>query len=256
MAVRNGGEKGVEPLLDNVVFLCYSYPIMQFENKLIGTAIISRHGETEYTDILPDITEKGQKVAFEAGQFIKQSGILEYRSQILVGHSPKARAKETLIEMIRGAGLTEQDLTWIGAIENLKSSQFTAAGYAVFMEKINAMRANNPIISKIVQDQIGHDYHHDNEFYNNPANIEPKGERRSRTYQELDKFINHSLQNPQESLTPLVLAVSHYETITHFIDDVFGIHTFDSYNTPAFGEYVTFDVISTDSIDKVRLLVN
>jgi hypothetical protein len=49
--------------------------------------------------------------------------------------------------------------------------------------------------------------------------------------------------------------VSHFEIVTHLIDDVFGIETTGKYNSPSFGERVNIEGFRTDNPELVSLKV-
>jgi len=104
------------------------------------------------------------------------------------------------------------------------------------------------------------DHLEDNEFYeHSPDKVEPSSHKRQRLYRALEYLIRSAAKSNNEkageSKTPHVLAVSHFEVITHLINDVFGIESIGRYNAPAFGESVYIEGYPTEDSNIVRLKV-
>jgi hypothetical protein len=54
-------------------------------------------------------------------------------------------------------------------------------------------------------------------------------------------------KKPESEKTSHILAVSHFEIVTHLIDDVFGIESTGKFNSPSFGEQVNVEAFKTDN---------
>jgi broad specificity phosphatase PhoE len=58
--------------------------------KFVGRAIFLRHGQTEYTDVFPDLTEEGKASIKAAGR--KISGLVKDTKKVILVSSPRPRA--------------------------------------------------------------------------------------------------------------------------------------------------------------------
>jgi hypothetical protein len=92
-------------------------------------------------------------------------------------------------------------------------------------------------------------------FQNRPDIIEPHLHKKDRLYRSFEYLIRWFDKYPAEGKTPHMIAVSHFEIITHIIDDVFGIENMKGYHTPNFGETVHIEAFDSGDEDRVLLKV-
>lgn len=198
--------------------------LIKSPEKPLFKAILMRHEEPFYKDEGHDLTEKGVEGAINTGKEIKESGFFNEEDPLHLFHSPKPRAEGTLNFVAQGAGLSTEGKKVINHI-----GQSKIADYETFMARVAEVGFNHELIAK--------DHYTNPMFENNPEVIEPHSKKKERLYRAVEYVLRSILKN-EHSSTPQILAVSHFEIITHLIDDVFGIEEIGKYNSPSFGEKV------------------
>lgn len=208
--------------------------------RLMFKLTLMRHEKPYYRDEGHDLTPEGVESAKNTGaQFISEGRISE-TDELYLLHSPKPRAEGTADFVIEGTGRSNVRGRSINQIRSSDIHNKTA-----FVEKI--------VEAGETQEGVARAHYVDEKFYNqSPQNIETNDHKKSRLYRALEYLIRW-MNKHQQSKTPHVLAVSHFEIITHLIDDVFGIETFGEYNVPSFGEDVFIEAFSTDNPDTIRM---
>jgi broad specificity phosphatase PhoE len=209
-----------------------SSPVKQEKSpQLLARITFSRHEETAYTGVGRDITERGVARAQEKGKKIAQ----EKGTPVLFGHSPKERAKGTAESIEEGTrenvGQDSERARWI-RVPGLRSTDFRDEKFLkqLFEELGTGQEAWT-------------DAHYNKpEFYDNPGKVETNEEKRTRLYRELERLISFMEKRELKGEAPHLVFVSHYEILSLLLDDVFGIETFGSTNTPTFGEHVDIDL--------------
>jgi broad specificity phosphatase PhoE len=212
------------------------------EPKLLFKVTLMRHEKPYYKDQGHDLTPEGVEGALNTGKKLREDGQISENDEIFLAHSPVARAKGTLDFVAEGAGLTDKPQI---SIEQLRKSDIPDADS--FMARVKELDFNQ---EKIAEDHYNHPMHD-----NRPDIIEPHSHKKERLYRTLEYLIRWFEKHPTQDKTPHMIAVSHFEIITHIIDDVFGIETFGKYNVPAFGEQVYIEAYETGSKDLVSLKV-
>lgn len=198
--------------------------------QLLARITFSRHEETDYAGVGRDITDRGIARAQEKGKTIAQ----EKGTPVIIGHSPKERAKGTAESIEEGAREGAEDSSqarWI-RIPGLRSTDFRD-------EKIHG-----ELVNKLgtTQKAWAEAHYNDPFFYDNPERIETNEEKRARMYREIDRLVSFMEKRDLKGEVPHLVFVSHYELLSLLLDDVFGIHTFGSTNTPTFGEHIDIDL--------------
>lgn len=208
-----------------------SNPIKQEQApQLLARVTFARHEETNYTGIGRDITDKGIARAQERGKAITQ----EKGAPVIIGHSPKERAKGTAESIEEGAQEvregTEQ-ARWI-RVPGLRSTEFRDDSF--YDELADELGTTQ---------EAWTDAHYNNpKFYDNPEKIETNEEKRARMYREIDRLVSFMEKRDLKGEVPHLVFVSHYELLSLLLDDVFGIETFGTTNTPTFGEHIDIDL--------------
>lgn len=197
--------------------------------RLLARVTLSRHEETTYSGVGRDITDAGITRAQEKGRAITQ----EKGAPVVIGHSPRERAKGTAESIEEGVREHTEDTNarWI-RVPGLRSSD------------VRDKEAHGRLAEELgtSQEAWAHAHHHRPDFYDNPEAFETNEEKRTRMYRELDRLVSFLEKQGVPEEPPHLVFVSHYELITLLLDDVFGIHTFETPNTPSFGQHVDIDV--------------
>ncbi len=198
--------------------------------QLLAKITFSRHEETDYTGVGRDITDRGIARAQEKGKIITR----EKGAPAIIGHSPKERAKGTAESIEEGTKEESGDsprARWI-RVPGLRSTDFRD-------EKIQ-----DELVEKLgaKQESWANAHYNDPFFYDNPERIETNEEKRGRMYREIERLVAFLEKKDLGEEIPHLVFVSHYELLSLLLDDVFGIHTFGTTNTPTFGEHIDIDL--------------
>lgn len=198
--------------------------------QLIARVTFSRHEETNYTGVGRDITDRGIARAQEKGKNVTQ----EKGVPIVIGHSPKERAKGTAESIEEGvheeSGVNGEKARWI-RVPGLRSTKFRDENiYKELLEKFGPS-----------QEAWTDATYNKPEFYDNPERVETNEEKRVRLYREMERLISFLEKKDFKGEAPHLVFVSHYELLSLLLDDVFGIETFGTTNTPTFGEHIDID---------------
>lgn len=172
--------------------------------ELVGQAVFFRHGQTQYTDIYPDLTEEGRatiaKTAQEIRQLVNGSGMPEFVT------SPLARARGSIAIVANTLGyegiVKQEDQIRAADIKDKKAS------WRIFYEHIQ----------KGGSDQLSRAYFEDLR-YEDSSIIEPRSQIANRFYTYLSQLANRLLANPHPQR--LVVHASHYEVISHVVEALF-----------------------------------
>jgi broad specificity phosphatase PhoE len=213
------------------------------EPKLLFKAILKRHEKTDYTGTGHDLTEEGVNGAIESGKKWREDPFFSRESEVISFHTPEARTKGTSDFVLSEAGIPSESrpISMIGPTKIFDVEAF---------EKHNVEELDdNP--ARIAEDFHTGDFHKDH-----PEIIEPHLKKKERLYRAMEYFIRFILKNNSNKDSPVtqVFAVSHFEIITHLVDDVFGIEN-TGYRSPSFGEEVRITGFQTDNQDKILLKV-
>lgn len=203
-----------------------------------------RHEEPLYKDVGHDLTEEGVRNAKEKGRQMKEKGIISENDNLILFHSPQARARGTLEFIAEGAGIPHDSKRQTG---QLRKSDFKDP--EAFMDRVQELGSD---IELIAED------HYKNPMYEErPDIIEPSSNKKRRLYRAMEYLLRSFDKKKEiEGGIPHLIAVSHFEIITHFINDVFGIENIGRYNAPAYGEMVHIEAYKTDAQDKALLRVS
>lgn len=204
---------------------------------------LMRHEEPFYSGKEKDLTEKGEAGALETGRNLAET--IDPEDELYLVSSKSARTRGTLTGVAEGAGLDDVPQQ---VIKSLRMGDIRDMGR--FKERISEIGGGQGG-EEIARDQYTHPelYEHDPNF------IEPNSKKRERLYRSFE-YLLRWLDKHQEADRAHVIAVSHFEIITHLIHDVFGIESVGKYNAPSFGEKVEIEGYHTESTDKILLKVS
>ena len=170
--------------------------------RFLGRVIFLRHGQSKYTDIYPDITEKGVETITKSANLIK---LLLNNSSAVIITSPAARAQGSaavIARIIKYQDKIRKEPAIEGAIFNNK-----ILGQALFNEHVErgGIRA------------LDMAYGTDSRYENSEI-VEPRSKVRKRFFEYLAKLTNALLKRQ----SPLdIICVSHYEILYHFVEHLF-----------------------------------
>lgn len=214
------------------------------EARLLAKITFSRHEETNYTGEGRDITDRGIARAQEKGKLISE----EKGAPVVIGHSPKPRARGTAESIEEGVRDNNDDTArarWL-RIPGLRSTDFRDG------------QIHEELVERLGTTQEGWAEAHYNDpfFYDNPGRIETNEEKRARMYRELERLVAFLEKRDTGNDAPHLVFVSHYELLSLLLDDVFGIQTFGTTNTPTFGKHIDIDVYAPIDTGEVPVRVH
>ena len=206
------------------------------DEKLIGRVVFLRHGETDYTDVFPDLTEEGKRTIEESAKTIR--AIKNYHPWLLsVVSSPAVRALGSASIITGILGFKEKIIKepLIGPVV----MRDTKRALAIYDEHISSKGMKGLCIS-YAQD----------ERFDNPEVFEPRSQVRKRFYKYLAGLVHYMLSCI--SMKPFIICVSHYETLYHFVENPFQLdYTNDS--PFGFGEIILASFYVTDFKNEVKI---
>lgn len=206
----------------------------------IARITFSRHGETGYTDIYPDITEDAIKRAENKGAAITG----DKGAPDIIIHSPMVRAKGTADAIATGVQNTE------GATVVMRESRH------IRMSDIpDRQKAREAFEALGSQEEVARHHHIEGGVFTQKEMIETPESKRTRLYRSLE-YLVRSIEKGEKK-NPHIVVVSHYELVSLLLTDIFGDlqTTFGQYNTPSFGEHVDVTLLETDRPDTVTIKV-
>lgn len=198
------------------------------ELKLLFKVTLVRHEKSLYKDIGHDLTLGGAERAIEIGKKLRKEGAINNEDDTYLIHSPQARAKGTLDFIAQGSGLGDKPKI---SIDQLRMSDML--DFDAFMKRSSELGGDGELIAK---DHYTHPIHSKGSEV-----IEPHESKKKRLYRACEYLIRWFEHHPSQGTTPHVVAVSHFEIITHLIDDVFGIKNVGRYSAPRHGESVSIE---------------
>lgn len=172
--------------------------------RLLGRAIFLRHGQTEYTDMFPDLTRQGIRTIKKSAGLIRP--IAEEHQSVAIVASPMVRAQGSaavLVNELKYEGKIKEEPAIAAAIAKDKKR-----GKALFDEYI----ANGGMRALCVA------YGTDPRFEDREV-IEPRSEIQKRFFGYFAHLIRCLLISQQSP--PCLIHVSHYETLYHFVERLF-----------------------------------
>lgn len=213
--------------------------------KPLFKVTLMRHEEPYYKDEGHDLTPEGVERAKETGKRLKEGGHISKTDKLHLFHSAKPRAKGTLEFVAEGAEIPHESKRESGQLR--MSDMYDREAFLVRANELN-----------FDPEALAEDHHRNPMYEERPDIIEPHSNKKKRLYRALEYLIRSfdKVRGEEDTGTPHVIAVSHFEIITHLVHDVFGIENLGKYNAPAFGEMVNIEAYKTDSPDKILLKVS
>lgn len=177
--------------------------------RFLGQVILLRHGQSEYTNIYPDITYNGVKTIVNSANLIKS--LLNGDSNVVIITSPMIRAKGS-------ADIIAKIIEYRGKIKEVP-----AIGGAIVKNKKQGRAIFDEYMAKGGIRALDKGYGTDPRYEKNPSVIEPRSEIRKRFFEYFAKLIVGLLQRQQLWQQPPLhlICVSHYETLYYFVEHLF-----------------------------------
>lgn len=209
------------------------------KRKPIGRAAFLRHGETDYTNVFPDLTDAGKRTILKSGRELKaiRDG-LPGEITVAVASSPAVRAMGSAfgISNVFGfAGKIVEIIPLLGPVElrdEIKAK-------ALFFE----FAANGGMKGLCVS--YGTDPRCEDGLF-----IEPRSEVQKRLYKYLGMLVQDMLVFGQENR--FVIHVSHYEVLYHLVENVFWLDY--EYDLPlGYGEVILVHFYDAGYPDAVEM---
>lgn len=174
--------------------------------RFLGLVIFLRHGQTEYTDVFPDLTEEGVKTIAKSAELLKP--FLGHCQNVVIIASPMARAHGSAAVIAKILGYKDK----IRLEPNIQSAAIKdwLRAKALFHEHVSSggMRA--------LSVAYGTDPR-----YEDGQVIEPRSEVRKRFLGYFSRLVRRMFISP--SLPLCLIHVSHYETIYHIVESLFNL---------------------------------
>lgn len=175
--------------------------------RFLGRVIFLRHGQTEYTDMFPDLTGQGIRTIKKSAGLIRS--IIQAHQSVAIVASPMVRAQGSAAVLANELGykgkIREDPVVAAAIIKDKKR------GKALFDEHVanGGMRA------------LSISYGTDPRYEDGEV-IEPRSAVRERFFSCFTKLIRQFLVNT--GLLPCVVIISHYEFLYHFIESIFELN--------------------------------
>ena len=170
---------------------------------LLCRAIFLRHGQSNYTEVFPDITEEGKRVIKESAKAIKEKWRQWGCPSLRLLSSPKARAlgSATIIKEVLEYSDEIQACSAISCLECrcIEKAKEIFEGYKSAGHSLEADYPHNPL-------------------FEDGRIFEPRSTIQKRFFVFLEDFFRQSKDIKTFSL---FIFVSHYEVLYNFIESIF-----------------------------------
>ncbi len=181
------------------------------EPKFIGRITLLRHGQTQYTEVYPDLTKEGQDTIQKSAEQIAAN--LKRDEEVVIVASDRARAQGT-------AGIIKKILkhnTEIKSVTGITSAAQRDPAKA--SEMINEILAEGKGI-----EAVDYAYIHDPRFDDEKI-WEPKKEIQKRFFRNLEYTIRafKLVAKHKELPKPHLIAVTHFEILNPLIEEVLNV---------------------------------
>ncbi|MFA6354473.1 MAG: histidine phosphatase family protein [Candidatus Paceibacterota bacterium] len=180
------------------------------EPKFIGRITLLRHGQTEYTDIYPDVTEEGKETVRKSAEQIAAN--LKEDEEVFLMASDKVRAQGT-------AGIIK---------EVLKTDKKIRTVPGITSMAMRDKQKGNEMIQELIAEggvpAVDYAYTHDPRF--DDAKIwEPRDEIQKRFFSNLEYAIRafKVVAKHKELPKPHFVGVTHFEVLNPFLDEIFDL---------------------------------
>ncbi len=201
--------------------------------RFIGRAIFLRHGQTDYTEIFPDLTEEGKQTIVSSANIMKHT-VNIHRNMIIVS-SPSSRALGSSFIIAEVLGYKDE----IRKEPSISPTVFRDKERAKAIVDEYMFQGGRPAVDLACTYDPRCE---DGEIF------EPRSEVRKRFYKYLTGLVRQLIAC---QLIPCIIHVSHYEVLYHFVEFLFKLdYTRDQ--TLAYGEIIDvsfYDIGDNDIVE-------
>ncbi len=207
------------------------------DRRLIGRAILLRHGQTEYTGAFPDLTEEGKQTIEESAR--KILNLVAGAEKVILVSSPRPRALGSAFIIKNALGGKRYEIVVSRAISAMGIVNEDLA-QAIFKEyrDLGGVAA------------IDISYTRDPRYEDSKV-FEPRSLIRQRFYCYLASLVKEMLANENPVA---VVCVSHYECLYHLVEELFQLD-YARDRTLAHGEIIAVCFYHTEGYEVVQLEV-
>ena len=206
----------------------------QFPFKILGKVTFMRHGDTEYTEQYPDLTELGiQQVT--AGAKDLNTKIDREKEDVFIASSPKVRAQGT-------ADIVKRELE-IGDVRIVKAMRSVEArNWEEALKMVNEIIGPEKDVKK-----MDRAYAHDAAFEERVDVWEPRSDVEKRFFRGFAHLTRIFERYERENLgkIPHFIGVSHFETLNHLAGTIFNIRGPEA-DTLNFAEKIEITVLKRE----------
>lgn len=225
-------------------------------NELVGRITVFRHGDTEYTNQYPDLTDEGKWKLEAAGKSLKDR-VDEDNEDVIFLHSPSIRAKASMAHLLHGMekthGVEESDVEEIARsyapLRSVKRYDLEETQKMIDQHTSDIAPDADPYV------EFDRAYVLHEDFENSP-HWEARSKVEHRANRLLRQTVAMLIKNHSEDVqkTPHIVAVSHFETLNNLAVKIFNL---DVQSDPLYarGEQMTFEVRGSSKA-KDKVLVN
>lgn len=214
------------------------------DRRFIGRAIFLRHGQSDYTEIFPDLTDEGKQTIVSSANKMKYA--VKAHRDVMIISSPKSRA-------LGSSFIIAEVLGYKGGIKK----EPNISSFAIRDKERAKTILYDPLdTGRTLQDEfesrggivaVDLAYTHDPRYEDGKI-LEPRSEVRKRFYKYLAGLVRQLIACP---LIPCIIHVSHYEVLYHFVESLFKLdYTRDQ--TLAHGEIIEvsfYDIGNNDIVE-------
>lgn len=174
--------------------------------RFLGLVIFLRHGQTDYTDVFPDLTKEGIETIAKSAKLINPF-VANYQNVVIIA-SPLARAQGSAAVIAKVLGYKDKIRLEPNIQAAIVKDKDRQKAKALFYEHVSngGIRALSVAYGKDPR-------------YEDGKVIEPRSEVRKRFLGYFSKLVRRLFISQQLPLC--LIHVSHYETIYHLVETLF-----------------------------------
>jgi len=204
------------------------------DKKFIGRAIFLRHGQTDYTDVFPDLNKDGVETIQKSAEEIKLAIGSSVRIRMVSSPLPRAMGTASIIAKA------------IGYLDPIREAPALRA--AVVRDKPRAMAVFNEHMAQGGPTELAWSYEEDPR-YKDASMIEPVSEIQKRFYKYLSGLVWEMLCF---DVAWTYIHVSHYEVLYDFVHSIFRINR-NNGQPLSYGEIVDIRFFEIGGTEKIKL---
>ena len=173
--------------------------------RFLGLAMFLRHGQTEYTEVFPDLTETGKNTIAKSANLIMP--VVARFSKVKIVTSPKARAQGSAAVIARVIGFDRKEIKEEPKIQSAEIVD-RMMGKAIFFEHTSNGGGRALSVAYGIDPR-----------YEDSRIFEPRSKVKERFLEYFAHMIRADLLIAPTP--PCLIHTSHYETLYHFVEDIF-----------------------------------